>query len=474
MLYTLCVEDPTPRTDAADDRDTAAPPPPASGPTSPAKPLPIKRILLAAVLVSAALSGLVYYRSGRLPSVSLPGLGGSSDAGRAAPVDPYVAAVRKSEEGRGEPVGRKAEIEIPPELKHYAERRRFLAIQVAAWEESRAPIPHDFAELVRQTGEGDRLVLLPMLGRGYVLYGVGLAAPEELTHYDRASRKSVPLFAGEAELTAEQERLNESEKTLKERDAELRTQLRQLPKADRPSRAMLNELIAQAGRELAVVSKRKALVGSFYKTAKGRRLLFDEYATLAERARAFDGRAFDLSDAAGRKEFKARLLGYVSPAARALIEELGVAYEEKFKRPLPVTSLVRTEEYQRQLGEAGNPNATRIDVPPHTTGQAFDIYYGHMTADEQHFVMGELARLERDGRAESLREERDHYHVFAFADGRPPAEETIRSVLRGEPPARREEKKTEAKKAETKKAETKKAETKKAGAKKAGKRSSRK
>ena len=138
MLYTLSVEDSTPRTGAAADRGHAPPPPTTREQTPPVKPLPIKRMLAAALIVSAALAGLVYYRSGRLPSISLPpGLGGLTGESRKAPIDPYVAAVRKSEEGRGEPVGRKAEIEIPAELKHYAERCRFLAIQVAAWEDTR-------------------------------------------------------------------------------------------------------------------------------------------------------------------------------------------------------------------------------------------------------------------------------------------------------------------------------------------------
>ena len=89
---------------------------------------------------------------------------------------------------------------------------------------------------------------------------------------------------------------------------------------------------------------------------------------------------------------------------------------------------MRTDEYQAQLGET-NPNATQIDVPPHTTGLAFDIYYGYMAAPEQEFVMALLARLKDEGRIEVLRENRDHYHVFAFADGRPPDETLVRKAL---------------------------------------------
>ena len=104
------------------------------------------------------------------------------------------------------------------------------------------------------------------------------------------------------------------------------------------------------------------------------------------------------------------------------------------------------QEYQRQRNET-NPNATLIDVPPHTTGLAFDIYYRYLTAAEQEFVMSELARLSDEGRIEALRELRDHYHVFAFAEGTRPAESLIRETLgrRAEPKKQAAEKKPSAK-----------------------------
>jgi hypothetical protein len=104
-----------------------------------------------------------------------------------------------------------------------------------------------------------------------------------------------------------------------------------------------------------------------------------------------------------------------------------------------VTSLVRDEAYQRHLGRT-NPNATTIDQPPHATGLAFDVHYGHMTAAEQAFLMEELARLESEGRVEALRENRNHFHVFVFPDGQRPSEKLIAESLRdigpAAPPAR--------------------------------------
>ena len=113
-----------------------------------------------------------------------------------------------------------------------------------------------------------------------------------------------------------------------------------------------------------------------------------------------------------------------------MLDEIAASYHEKFDRPLPITSLIRPDEYQHLLSKT-NPNATRIQTPPHSTGLAFDILYRYMTAGEQAHVMGHLARLKDDGRIEVLRENRDHYHVFAFIDGARPAEGLIAAVLGG-------------------------------------------
>ncbi|HEU4390951.1 MAG TPA: DUF5715 family protein, partial [Blastocatellia bacterium] len=123
-----------------------------------------------------------------------------------------------------------------------------------------------------------------------------------------------------------------------------------------------------------------------------------------------------------------RLLSFSRPEAQQVIQEIAKAYGEQFNRPLPITSLVRTEQYQRHLSET-NRNAARNAVPPHTTGQAFDIYYYFMNAAEQDFLMQEIARLKAEGRVEALRESRDNIHVFAFATGRPPAESLIATVM---------------------------------------------
>jgi hypothetical protein len=65
-------------------------------------------------------------------------------------------------------------------------------------------------------------------------------------------------------------------------------------------------------------------------------------------------------------------------ASGADLEEIAASYHAKFNRPLPTTSLVRPDEYQLELSKT-NPNATRIETPPHSTGLAFDILYRYMT-----------------------------------------------------------------------------------------------
>ena len=472
-------------------------------------------LLIALLLLGALTSTFIYLRNRR---ELLSGLKAGAEKARevltgetAAPRDPYVEAVLRVEADRGEgATGRAAQAEIPAELKQYREPRRFLAVQGAAAAEAGLRPAHDFAELAQIIRGGREFVEAPRLGRGYVLYGVGLTATGELTHYDTRARKFVPLFAGEEEvkayadgLAADRERINGE---LKEIDG----QLKALGRQDRSERARLLKETAARKKELTRLKERAELVAAYYgkaagtqaaapreaapaggkaaggakaagrektaaakkkaggakaadkgkaagseKTAgresakggaagagkadaaasaqntgpRGAARLFAEYALLSELARDFGGRSYDLRDRESAREFQARLLSFLRPAALSVLEELGTAYQAKFDRPLPATSLVRTEEYQHLLRESGNPNAADVAPPPHTTGLAFDIYYRFMTAAEQEFVMGEIARLERAGRVEALRELRDHYHVFAFAEGRPPAAEAVDKIL---------------------------------------------
>lgn len=351
-------------------------------------------------------------------------------AGTPPPLDPWKEAALKIEEDRGEPVGRKAVVEVPAELKHYRDRRRFLGIQVAESLQQGYEVPQDYADLARMIGQ-DRLVELDPLGNDYILYGVGESETDgPLTHYDRGSRLSVPLFATDAEYHEEtrkmKDRIVQLEETLKERRAELK----RTSKRDRRRRAEISRAISRTRGSLVYETRRVELLQSFRSSSNLRRLLGREYESLARLAADLNGQAYDLSDAVARRDFKVRLLSFIRPESRTVLMELARGYKEKFGRRLPVTSLVRTEEYQRRLGET-NSNAARNSTPPHTTGLAFDVYYYFMTAEEQGYLMGEIARLKSSGLVEALRERRNHIHVFAFPEGHPPDESLIAEAIPG-------------------------------------------
>jgi hypothetical protein len=386
------------------------------------------------VLVSIALVGLllllavIYIWRAKHTRPAL-GTNDSKETPSSEPDNQYRMAVQRVEQDRGEPVGNKAKIKVPPELKLYQDRERFLAIQVAESLEQKYEIPRDFAGLAPMIERGE-FARLPVLGNGYILYGVGLRAQDEFTYFDEKAGKSIPLFESEAALEKELNILGDSLKDSETKIQELKKDLLKVQKEDRQAKQNLQKQISETQKAAEQAKKRRELLATFYKSEEHRRLMVQEYGKLSGLARNFDGRSFNLSDAASRKELKVGLLSMLRPPARARLEEIAMAYQQKFDRPLPITSLLRTREYQKYLGESGNPNAIAIAIPPHTTGLAFDIYTYYMTAAEQEFLMDEITRLKRERKVEALRENRDHIHVFAFADGRRPDEPLIKDAFK--------------------------------------------
>lgn len=398
-------------------------------------------LLLLGLICGVALYGLIQLKIGQ----RLLGVAGGKPLEpvgvvmKNQPPDPFTEAVNNVEADRGEAAGRAAEVIIPEELKKYRDPRLFLAVQAAASRAAGIRSPHDLAELASSLARRDQtLVEVPRLGAGYLLYGVGFMATGMLTHFDAATGKSVPLFADDVELKSEEERLSAERTRLAAELEELQRRLKTTGKREREARALLLADAASKKKEFASLEDHAKRLAASYGEARSRRLLFAEYDALAALARDFDGRVYDLKVHSSAKEFEARLLSHARPEALGVLEQLGATYREKFGRLLPITSLIRTREYQRRLREAGNPNAVNADPPPHTTGLAFDIYYRYMSASEQEFVMEEIARLEREGRVEALRERRDHYHVFVFPGGQRPGEKEIAQVTRTpNPPSRK-------------------------------------
>ncbi|HEY2960900.1 MAG TPA: DUF5715 family protein [Pyrinomonadaceae bacterium] len=153
-----------------------------------------------------------------------------------------------------------------------------------------------------------------------------------------------------------------------------------------------------------------------------------DYEPLRALAKNFDGRSYNLDDPADRQALKANMLSSLRPAALKILDEVAATYHQQFNRPLPVSSLVRPEQYQHSLRRV-NRNAVTIETPPHSTGLAFDIDYRYMSGTEQTFVMAELARLKNEGRIEAIRERNANYHVFAFLNGTRPSDDLITASL---------------------------------------------
>jgi hypothetical protein len=153
-----------------------------------------------------------------------------------------------------------------------------------------------------------------------------------------------------------------------------------------------------------------------------------DYESVQTLAKSFAGRSYNLDDPAERQALKVNMLQSLRPEALKVLQQVALIYQRQFGRQLPVSSLVRPEQYQHALRRV-NRNAVTIDSPPHSTGLAFDIDYRYMSATEQTFLMAELARLKIEGRIEVIRERNANYHVFAFINGTRPSDDLIRASL---------------------------------------------
>jgi len=172
----------------------------------------------------------------------------------------------------------------------------------------------------------------------------------------------------------------------------------------------------------------------------------EAFQSLQKLAQDFNGRSYDLNNPSDRYALKVNMLSSIRPEALKILEQVASAYHRQFDRPLPVSSMMRPEQYQHSLRRV-NRNAVTIDAPPHSTGLAFDIDYRYMSVAEQNFVMRELARLKTEGRIEVIRERSANYHVFAFINGARPSDDLITASLEkaGAPPKEEEAHHTEAK-----------------------------
>lgn len=150
-----------------------------------------------------------------------------------------------------------------------------------------------------------------------------------------------------------------------------------------------------------------------------------KYGILSRLAGNFAGHKYDLNNPTDRKQMRMRLLRMFNPKAKPILKELADSYFQKFGRPLRVTSLTRSMDYQILLNSS-NANSFKVrgegSLPPHTSGCAFDLARKHMPAEEQNFVMAKLAEMERAGKLDALIEYGANacFHVFIYFDSVPP------------------------------------------------------
>ncbi len=346
----------------------------------------------------------------------------STTAGmRSADPDLWARSMEKVKEDRGE-TGNVA-LEIPAQLRHYEDRHWFLATQVAEVRKFNLQPVQDFVDLAAMIQRGE-MVSVPAVTDTYILFGVGAKADDgAFTRW--VDDHNIELYH-DAELRDAYARLESARSNLQKGISGLQKQLATLKKGNR-AKALQKEISARQ-QELKSNDEDKALLDQSYGSPESRQRLLSDYASLQTLARNFAGRSLNLDNSNDRQAFKVNLLSSLRPPALKLLEEVAKTYHDQFDRPLPVSSLVRPEQYQHVLRRF-NRAAVLIDTPPHSTGLAFDIDYRYMSGAEQNFLMNELARLKDAGRIEVLRERNANYHVFVFLDGARPSDDLITASL---------------------------------------------
>jgi hypothetical protein len=388
------------------------------------------RHLLLLIVVTAAFAAAVWVTRFTLKRPS-PDESSTAVAPRVSDPDLWARSLEKIKEARGD-TGNVA-IEIPAQLRHYDDRRWFLGTQIAEVKKFNLQPVQDFVDLAAMIQRGE-IVSLPAVTDTYILFGVGARVDgDAFTRYVADQNLELNDEAGLREARARVEATHAKlQKEIFDLQAQASSHLAPLKKGAATNPDELEIEIQARQQELESNDEDKALLDRYYgqssgSTESGPRLLRD-YDSLQALAKNFGGRSFNLDDASDRQTLKVYLLSSLRPQALKVLEEIAKRYHDEFARPLPVSSLIRPEQYQHALRRV-NRYAVLIDTPPHSTGLAFDIDYRYMNIAEQNFVMKELARLKDEGRVEVIRERGANYHVFAFMDGQRPSDDLINASL---------------------------------------------
>ncbi|OGZ97185.1 MAG: hypothetical protein A3I44_02115 [Candidatus Sungbacteria bacterium RIFCSPLOWO2_02_FULL_51_17] len=109
---------------------------------------------------------------------------------------------------------------------------------------------------------------------------------------------------------------------------------------------------------------------------------------------------------------------YVTPYAHALLTMLAYDYYHEFGKPLKVTSLLRTREYQFTLVRRRISDAdcrTEVRCSTHLTGATFDISKRAMSPKAQAWMRNILFHLWQEGKIDPI-EERAAFHIMVLPE----------------------------------------------------------
>lgn len=108
---------------------------------------------------------------------------------------------------------------------------------------------------------------------------------------------------------------------------------------------------------------------------------------------------------------------HARPFTREFILKFSADYHSKFSKRIKVTSLVRTEWYQRRLRRINrNAAPARNELrSAHLTGATVDISFEEMSSDEMKWIEHELKSLMRKNKLYAIKERTGGcYHIMVF------------------------------------------------------------
>src|ERR1044072_4138556 len=364
--------------------------------------------IVLSLAVGLAVWAALRYSAPRPHASEIPAVNTASDSGAGFDTERWRAAIEKAKADRAG-VGSNEALNVPSQLRHYEERHWFLAAQVAEVKKHNLQTCQDYVDLAAMIRRND-MVAVPAVTDDFVLMGVGARSDDgPFTRY--VDDQTIPLY-DEAQLRDEYARM-----------------------------ATGGKKAAPAKPDASKPGDQKATIRLHYDQPAERQQLFADYEMIRSLSESLRGRSYDLLNPDDRQAMKMTMLSSLRPTALKVLQEIAGNYRRQFGRPLPISSLVRPEQYQHTLRRY-NRAATTIETPPHSTGLAFDIDYRYMIVAEQNFVMTDLARLKDAGRIEVLRERNANFHVFAFVAGARPSDDLIAASLQdaAAPPPGEEEK----------------------------------